>query len=221
MFGAPETRRREAPLVGTMVSVPTHEHLELCPEYPIRTERLLLRPLTVDDVDALLAYRSQPDVCRYVPFEPMDRQVIGERLAAQWSTTALTDEGQSLTLGMELARTGELVGDVVLFWHSREHRGGEVGYILNPDFAGRGYATEAAHAMLRLGFDELGLHRIIARIDERNEASANVARRLGMRQEARLVHNELFKGEWSTELQFALLADEWPAHRARFTNPRQ
>lgn len=59
---------------------------ELRPAYPIRTERLLLRPLTVSDVDALLAYRSRPDVCRYVPFEPMDRQLIRERLAGQWAT---------------------------------------------------------------------------------------------------------------------------------------
>lgn len=186
---------------------------ELRPDYPVRTERLLLRPLTVRDVDMLLAYRSRPEVCRYVPFEPMDRRLIEERLAGQWACTALTDEGQGLTLGAELAQTGELIGDVILFWHSREHRGGEIGYVLNPDFSGRGYATEAARAMLGLGFDGLGLHRIIARVDERNEASARVARRLGMRQEARLVQNELFKGEWSTELDFAMLADEWPAHR--------
>ncbi|MFJ6194932.1 GNAT family N-acetyltransferase [Micromonospora sp. NPDC092111] len=188
---------------------------ELRPEYPIRTDRLSLRPLTGGDADALLAYRGQPDVCRYLPFEPADRRLISERLAAQWARTTLTDEGQAVTLGIDLARTGELVGDVVLFWHSRDHRSGEIGYILNPDFAGHGYATEAAHAMLRLGFDELGLHRITARLDERNEASAKVARRLGMRQEARLVHNELFKGEWSTELGFAMLSDEWPAHRDR------
>ena len=102
---------------------------------------------------------------------------------------------------------------MVLFWHSRLHGGGEIGYVLHPDFTGHGYATEAANAMLRLGFDELGLHRIIARIDERNTASADVARRLGMRQEAHLVHNEFFKGEWSSELDFAMLADEWRSHR--------
>jgi RimJ/RimL family protein N-acetyltransferase len=185
---------------------------ELRPAYPVRTARLLLRPLMVGDVDGLLAYRSRPDVCRYVPFEPMDREVIHERLATQWATTELTDERQALTLGVELADTGDLIGDVILFWHSREHRGGEIGYMLNPDFAGHGYATEAAHKLLRLGFDDLGLHRIIARVDERNDASARLARRLGMRQEARLVDNELFKGEWSTELDFAMLADEWPAH---------
>jgi RimJ/RimL family protein N-acetyltransferase len=184
----------------------------LRPAYPVVTDRLLLRPLTERDVEALLAYRALPDVCRYVPFEPMTREAVHERLATQWAVTELTDEGQALTLGAELAATGELIGDVILFWHSRTHLGGELGYMLNPDHGGRGYATEAAHAMLRLGFEELGLRRIIARIDERNEPSARVLRRLGLRQEARLVENELFKGEWSTELDFAMLAGEWP-HR--------
>ena len=193
--------------------MPANPQTPLRPRFPIRTPRLLLRPLTTADVDALLVYRSQPDVCRYVPFEPMNREVVEHRLATQWANTELTDEGQALTLGVELAATGELIGDVILFWHSREHGGGELGYMVNPDFAGQGYATEAANAMLGLGFDGIGLHRIVARIDERNGASARLARRLGMREEARLVFNEFFKGEWSTELDFAMLADEWPAHR--------
>ena len=181
----------------------------LRPGYPVRTERLLLRPLAMADADALLAYRGRDDVSRYVPFEPMSRDDIVERIAGRWARTELTDEGQSLTLGAQLAETGELAGDVVLFWHSREHAGGELGYVFNPALAGRGYATEAASAMLRLGFSELGLHRIVARIDERNEPSLRLARRLGMRQEARLVRNERFKGEWSTEVDFAMLAEEW------------
>lgn len=185
----------------------------LRPTYPIRTGVLLLRPLTVADTDALLAYRSRADVARYVPFEPMTRDVIAERLVTHWARTELTDEGQALTLGIEEAESGQLVGDVVLFWRSRIHASGEVGYVINPEFGGRGYATEAADAMLRLGFDGLGLRRIVARIDERNEPSARLARRLGMRLEARLVENEFFKGEWTTELDFAILADEWRARR--------
>jgi RimJ/RimL family protein N-acetyltransferase len=179
----------------------------------LRTERLLLRPLTAGDADALLAYRSRADVSRYVPFEPMSRDDILERIAGPWARTELTDEGQALTLGAQVAETGELAGDVILFWHSREHAGGEVGYVLNPALAGRGYATEAANAMLRLGFEGLGLHRIVARIDEENEPSVRLARRLGMRQEARLVQNEFFKGRWSNEVDFAMLADEWFARR--------
>jgi RimJ/RimL family protein N-acetyltransferase len=181
----------------------------LRPTYPVRTERLLLRPLTAADTDALLAYRSLPEACRYVPFEPMTPDVIAKRLATDWANTELTDEDQALTLGAELTGTGQLVGDVVLFWHSREHLGGEIGYMLHPGFSGQGYGTEAARALLRLAFEDLGLHRVVARIDERNEPSARLARRLGMRQEARLVDNEWFKGEWTTELVFAMLAKEW------------
>ncbi|OLB66895.1 MAG: GNAT family N-acetyltransferase [Actinobacteria bacterium 13_2_20CM_2_72_6] len=198
-----------------MVGVSAHPQPALRPTYPIRTGRLLLRPLGLADVDALLAYRSRPDVCRYVPFEPMTPEVVAERLASVWANPELTDEGQALTLGMEVAGTGVLVGDAVLFWNSREHAGGEIGYVVNPEFSGHGYATEAAHALLRLGFDELGLHRIVARIDERNESSAKLARRLGMRQEALLVENEFLKGEWTNEVDFAMLAAEWPAHRTR------
>ncbi len=185
----------------------------LRPSYPVRSERLLLRPLTAGDADALLAYRGREDVSRYVPFEPMSRDDIIERIAGPWARSELTDEGQALTLGAQVSETGELAGDVVLFWHSRADAGGELGYVFNPRLAGRGYATEAATVMLRLGFEGLGLHRIVARIDERNEPSARLARRLGMRQEARLVDNEFFKGEWTTELDFAMLADEWHARR--------
>ena len=194
--------------------MPAVQPHSLRPRYPVRAGRVLLRPLAAGDIDAVLAYRSRADVCRYVPFEPMTREDITERMAGPWARTELTDEGQALTLGVEVRETGELAGDVVLFWHSRLNAGGELGYVFNPDAGGRGYATEAASATLRLGFDGLGLHRIIARIDERNEPSARLARRLGMRQEARLVHNELFKGEWSTELDFAILADDWRAQPA-------
>jgi len=197
-----------------MVDVSGSHPRSLRPAYPVRGERLLLRPLAVSDADALLVYRSRDDVCRYVPFEPMSRDDILERIAGQWARTELTDEGQALTLGAQVGETGELAGDVMLFWHSREHAGGELGYVFNPALGGRGYATEAANLMLQLGFEELGLHRIVARIDERNEASVRLARRLGMRQEARLVSNELFKGEWSNELDFAMLADEWYARPA-------
>lgn len=190
----------------------TSQHA-LRPDYPVRTERLLLRPLSPADAAALLAYRGRADVCRYLPFEPMTSADIGGRIAGQWARTELTGAGQSLTLGAEVAATGELAGDVVLFWHSEEHGAGELGYVFEPALGGQGYATEAARAVLGLGFEGLGLHRIVARLDERNEASAKMARRLGMRQEARLVSNELFKGEWSTELVFAMLDREWPGSR--------
>jgi RimJ/RimL family protein N-acetyltransferase len=186
----------------------------LKPEYPIETERLLIRPMQREDVDALHAYQSRPDVCRYIPYEPRTREEILARFDDPAKTrTALEEEGQFLDLAIVLRENDTLIGDVLLFWHSSEHRKGEIGYAINPDFSGHGYATEAARAMLALAFDDLGLHRVIGRIDARNDASAAVLRRLGMRQEAVLVDNEWFKGEWSTEVDFAILDREWQALR--------
>jgi RimJ/RimL family protein N-acetyltransferase len=187
----------------------------LKPEYPLETARLLLRPLEPGDVDAMHAYQSRPDVCRYVPYEPRSREVIAERLADPEKTRSTLEEaGQVIDIAVVRKDTGELIGDVVLFWHSAEHRGGELGYVINPDHAGQGFATEAATALLELAFDGLGLHRVIGRIDARNDASAAVLRRIGMRQEAVLVENEWFKGEWCTEIDFAILESEWRARRA-------
>jgi RimJ/RimL family protein N-acetyltransferase len=99
----------------------------------------------------------------------------------------------------------------MLSFTSAQHRGGEVGWVLNPDHSGRGYATEAAHAVLHLAFDGLGLHRVVARVDARNDPSLRLAARLGMRREVHLMANEWFKGEWSDEIDFALLEDAWEA----------
>lgn len=184
------------------------------PDYPVLTDRLLLRPLDpVGDVDAVHAYQSREDVCRYIPYEPRTRDEVAARLGQLRST--LTDEGQVMFVAVVLRDTGEMVGDAMLAWQSATHRGGEIGYVINPNYQGHGYATEASRAMLALGFDQLGLHRVIARIDSRNDPSARVLRRLGMRQEAHLVHNEWFKGEWTDEIDFAILEDEWRALRER------
>lgn len=181
----------------------------LRPAYPVRSARLLLRPLGETDAEELLSYRSLPEVCRWVPFEPMCIEEINRRLRGAWAAHTVESQGDSLVLGVELAATGELVGDVMLRLVSEEQRGGEIGYVFNPAYSGHGYAGEAAHTVLRLGFEELGLHRMVARVAATNVASARVARRLGMRQEAHLVEHEWFKGEWGDEFVFALLDREW------------
>jgi RimJ/RimL family protein N-acetyltransferase len=164
----------------------------------------------------LLAYRGRPDVCRYLPFEPMDERALTARLAGNLGRREITAEGQALTLGAELDASGRLVGDVVLFFHSAKHAGGEIGYVFHPDVAGQGYATEACAAVLNLAFDQhggLGLHRVVARMDARNGDSARLASRLGMRQEAHHRSSEMFKGTWADTVVYALLAHEWHARQ--------
>ncbi|MEV7013969.1 GNAT family protein [Streptosporangium sp. NPDC051022] len=185
----------------------------LKPSYPIRTPRLLLRPFTHRDLRALHAFHSLPEVARYLYWGPRDLEQTAEALETKIKQTELTQEGQALTLAVELAATGELIGDCVLFWHSGQHRGGEIGYVLHPRHHGRGYAVETATALLDLGFDGLELHRVTGRLDGRNTASARVLERLGMRREAHLVENEIVKGEWTDELIYAILRREWHARR--------
>ncbi|GAA3040322.1 GNAT family protein [Streptosporangium longisporum] len=185
----------------------------LTPTYPIRTERLILRPYTPDDLDALHAIQRLPEVTRYLYWEPRTRTESEKSLHTKMAQTRLLEEGQTLTLAAELATTGQLVGDGMLHWYSSRHRGAELGYVLHPDHHGHGYATEIGHALLALGFDGLDLHRIIGRLDARNHASTRVLEKLGMRREAHLVDNEFVKGEWASELVYAILRREWhPRH---------
>ena len=185
------------------------------PEYPIRTQRLLLRPWAPGDVDGLYAYHRLPEVHRYLYSHARSRAEVEALVAERAGTMGLTGAGQDLHLVAELADTGELVGDCVFFWRSAEHQKGEIGYTFNPAYHGRGLATEAAVALLRLGFEGLELHRITGHLDARNIASARVLERAGMRREAHLVENEFVKGEWSDELVYAMLRSEWEARQAR------
>jgi RimJ/RimL family protein N-acetyltransferase len=179
------------------------------PDLPIKTERLLLRLYTEDDLRDVYDIQSRPDVVRYLYWGVRDQAQARGSLAMKIAASGLREEGDNLTLAVVLPETGKVIGDVLIIWTSREHRQGEIGYIFHPDHGGHGYATEAAEVMLRLGFEVFGLHRVIGRLDGRNLASARVLERLGMRREACFVQNEVVKGEWTDEVVYAMLADEW------------
>jgi RimJ/RimL family protein N-acetyltransferase len=183
--------------------------------YPLRTARLLLRPFADDDLDAVYDLQSRPDVTRYLLYDVRDRD---QALAALQERIQAGRAGHNsgrliLALAVLLAETRAVIGDVALFWQSREHRQGEIGYVIHPDHAGHGYATEAARAMLDLGFDTFRLHRIVGRLDARNTASARVLEHLGLRREAHFRQNEFLKGEWTDEFVYAVLSEEWRSAR--------
>jgi RimJ/RimL family protein N-acetyltransferase len=183
----------------------------LRPDYPIRTQRLILRPFAPSDLEDLHAFQSLPEVARYLYWAPRDREQVRQALVGMVRGAALISEGDVLALAVVLPPGRTVIGDVILKWSSAEHRQGEIGYVFHPRYGGRGFATEAATAVLRLGFDGLGLHRIIGRIDVRNSASARVLERLGMRREAHFIQNEIVKGEWTDEMVYALTEQEWRA----------
>jgi RimJ/RimL family protein N-acetyltransferase len=119
-------------------------------------------------------------------------------------------EGDWVALAIEAADSPGLLGEVVLKWLPGRGQA-EIGWSLAPAARGRGIASEAAGALLKLGFEDLHFHRIDAKLDALNTASAALCERLGMRLESRQVDKWHYKGQWATEVVYALLAEEWKA----------
>jgi RimJ/RimL family protein N-acetyltransferase len=179
------------------------------PTLPIETERLRIRAYAPGDLEDVLGMFGREDVSRYLNWEPMDRDRATALLERRLRQASMEKEGEGLGLVLEERSSGRFVGEVILRWLSEESRQGEIGWSLHPDAQGKGYATEAARELLRLGFDELGLHRIIAECDPRNEASIRIMERLGMRREADFVDSTWLKGEWVGSTVYAILEGEW------------
>ena len=178
--------------------------------WPARTERLLLRPLRADDVPAVFEIRRQPEVARWMSALPDDY----EEFVQAFSDPARTD-----TM-LVMLHDGALVGDLYLAvsdaWGQREVAAGtkrtqaEIGWCVDPAYAGRGLASEGAAELLRLCFDGLGLRRATAGAFAANAASIRVMEKIGMTIEGRgrqdSLHREL---GWVDGVTAAVLADEW------------
>jgi RimJ/RimL family protein N-acetyltransferase len=178
----------------------------------IRTDRLLLRELAEDDWAALLAYHRDPLYRRFY-----DRRHDTEEDARAFLRPFLEwqreEPRRMFNLAITLPATGELIGITGVRQRQSGQPRGDIGYELAPWHWGRGYATEAARAMLAFGFETLGLHKIEARCLAVNAASVRVLERLGMRLEARLREHEWIRGEPHDELLFGILAGEWANSR--------
>jgi RimJ/RimL family protein N-acetyltransferase len=181
------------------------------PDLPIVTARLVLRAYQPDDLEALHAMFGREDVTRYLPWPPMDLEAARAKLDQRLRQTRIDVDGDALVLAALETATGRHVGEFMLRLTNAESRQGEVGWSLHPDAHGRGLATEGARAMLRVGFEDLGLHRITAGADPRNTGSLGVMDRLGMRREANFVESWFLKGEWVGEVVAAILETEWRA----------
>jgi len=176
-----------------------------------RTERMILRPYERGDLESFHDLFGREDVSRYIPFGPLDLEQARAKLEKRTELTRIEADGDGVLLAAVQEGSGRMIGEFMLRLRSAESRQGEVGWTIHPDVQGRGLATEGAREMLRLGFEELRLHRIIASADARNTASLRVMERLGMRREATFVDAELFRGEWIDEIVYAVLESEWRA----------
>ena len=182
---------------------------------PVRTERLTLRLMTDADVDDIHKYQSREDVCRYLLFEPRSREEVAEKVAQHALATTLEKDGDYWQLAVELPATAttppRVIGDIYFTISSLANSKAEIGWSLHPDFAGKGYASEAANAVLDIAFRIIRLHRVVAELDPRNDASIALCRRLGMREEAFFVKDLWFRGDWADTGMYAILRNEWEA----------
>ncbi len=184
--------------------------------WPRRTARLTLRPMTLDDVDAVLTFRGRADVARWLSHEAMTRDEVVDRV------TDRVDRGRSGSarplLGLVVAQRGIVVGDAML----RIDRCGSVtgtpapewegtiGYTLHPDVQGQGLAGEVARALLTIAFADLGLRRVLADAYVENVASNRVLVGAGMRREGTQRSAWLGKdGTWLDLNLYAVLREEW------------
>jgi RimJ/RimL family protein N-acetyltransferase len=178
-------------------------------EFPIKTERLRLRTLELSDLDDLYAYYSREDVSLYLYSKALSKEEVENALKKKTTNIHLQEKGDKLALAVVLSKENKVIGDISLMFTKPEHKGAEIGYIFNPQYQGHGYAIEAAKILLQIGFGYYQFHRIIARCDARNVASYKVMERLGMRREGHFIQNEFVKGEWTDELEYAILREEW------------
>lgn len=174
---------------------------------PIEGERVRLDLLRPDDFDALYAIQSDPEVCRYLLYEPRSPERVHEVLERDAAATRLAEAEDFVQPAIRTA--GRMVGTMYFTLSSVADKTAEIGWLLDPRFQGRGYAREAAALLLDLAFGELGLHRVYAELDPRNDASVALCLRLGMRHEAHFREHMWFKGEWADTGIYAILEQEW------------
>jgi len=182
--------------------------------WPVRTQRLSIRPSGEADVEPTWRYRRLDEVGRWITAAPTDPD--------EYRTQFLSPGCLDKTLVFEL--DGTVIGDLMLAvedaWSQREVAArakgvqAELGWVIDPMYGGHGYATEAVAGLIRICFEDLGLRRVTASCFADNKASWRLMERLGMRREVHTLRESLHRsGEWLDGMGYALLADEWRARQ--------
>jgi ribosomal-protein-alanine N-acetyltransferase len=177
----------------------------------LRTERLVLRPLAALDAGAVFALFSDPEVMRYWSCAPWTGIAQADHHIA--SAAEGLASGGMLRLGVELAATGDLVGQISMHHFDQQNRRCDVGYALARAHWGRGYLGEALGAVLEHGFGALALNRVEADVDPRNAGSTRLLERMGFEREGLLRERWIVAGEMCDTAFYGLLKRDWEARR--------
>ena len=176
---------------------------------PIHTERLLIRRATAADEGDYLRFRTRPEVQHYIGGVPLSAERAAMLLARQDAINTETGEDCYIMFAVTVRGENRMIGESGLFITAPPKNEGDIGWIIHPDYQGRGYAPEAARALLDYGFRTRCLRRITSSCDARNTRSVRVMEHLGMRREAHFRQASFAHGVWHDEYRYALLRDEW------------
>ena len=164
-----------------------------------------LRRIEFDDWRAVHAWASLPEACRYQAWGPNTEDET--KAFVRGAVDAWSQEPQQRNSYVALLRDAVLgAGEIKV--RDRTHRQGEISYIAHPSQWGRGVGTAIGRELLRIGFEELALHRIVGTCDPRNLASARILTKLGMTYEGRLRHTAFIRDGWRDSNTYSILEHE-------------
>lgn len=167
----------------------------------IETMRCVLRKFRPDDFDAVHAFGSDAEVTRYMDWGPND-----ETATRAFLERVSNDDSRGLEFAVVARDADRLIGSCGI--HVAGEGRAEIGYCLAKESWGRGLGTEVASALVQFGFEQLGLHRIQARCDPMNKASARVLEKVGMKFEGHLRECVRIRGAWRDRRLFAILTTD-------------
>lgn len=168
--------------------------LNFTPFPELHTERLLLRRFTLDDQENIFELRSNPEVMKYIP-RPI-AVTIDDAIDHIEKILTMIDSNEGINWGVVEKSSRKLIGSIGIFRIVKENHRGEVGYILNPRWHGKGIMNEALNAVLEYGFEKIKLHSIEAIIAPENTASARLLEKNLFRKEAFFKENCFFQGKF-------------------------
>lgn len=179
----------------------------------LSTKNIYLREFKINDWPVVHRYASQELVCRYQAWGPNT-----EKESQNYVKQVLEDAKQiprsRYAFAIIQKQDEKLIGAIELSIDDFTNRSGEIGYVLHPDYWGKGIATEAAHIIIGFGFSQINLHRIVATCDPRNVASARVLEKVGMVQEGRLRDHILLGNGWRDSFLYSILEKEYMKERS-------
>jgi ribosomal-protein-alanine N-acetyltransferase len=169
----------------------------------LETERLYLRRVVYEDVDEIFALRSDTEVMKYIP-RPLVNNTE-EALAHIAMIDEKIDSSEGINWAITLKGNPKLIGIIGHYKIKPENFRSEIGYMLLPEYHGRGIITEAIKETLNYGFKKMKLHSVEAIIDPENLASERVLQKCGFVKEAHLKENEYYDGRFIDTIIYSIL----------------